>query len=76
MTYQITDMGNGTHKIQVSFSDEGVALEGETTVKGSPEDAERYVSVFERDLRINYAHLFPQPELEQHDEEVLDDEIY
>jgi len=41
MTYQITDMGNGTHQIQVSFFDEGVELEGETTVKGTPEDAER-----------------------------------
>jgi len=74
MTYQITDMGNGTHQIQVSFSDEGVALEGETTVKGTLEDAERYVSVFERDLRTNYAHLFPQPEPEEEGE--LDDEIY
>ena len=74
MTYQITDMGNGTHQIQVSFSDEGVALEGETTVKGTPEDAERYVSVFERDLRTNYAHLFPQSEPEEEGE--LDDEIY
>jgi len=74
MTYQITDMGNGIHQIQVSFSDEGVALEGETTVKGTPEDAERYVSVFERDLRTNYAHLFPQPEPEEEGE--LDDEIY
>jgi hypothetical protein len=74
MTYQITDMGNGTHQIQVSFFDEGVELEGETTVKGTPEDAERYVSVFERDLRINYAHLFPQPEPEEEGE--LDDEIY
>jgi len=74
MTYQITDMGNGTHQIQVSFFDEGVELEGETTVKGTLEDAERYVSVFERDLRTNYAHLFPQPEPEEEGE--LDDEIY
>ena len=74
MTYQIIAFDNGTHRIQVSFSDEGVALEGETTVKGSPEDAERYVSVFERDLRTNYAHLFPQPEPEEEGE--LDDEIY
>lgn len=74
MTYQITDMGNGTHQIQVSFFDEGVELEGETTVKGTPEDAEWYVSVFERDLRTNYAHIFPQPEPEEEGE--LDDEIY
>ena len=74
MTYQIIAFDDGTHRIQVSFSDEGVALEGETTVKGSPEDAERYVSVFERDLRTNYAHLFPQPEPEEEGE--LDDEIY
>jgi len=62
MTYQIIAFDNGIHRIQVSFSDEGVALQGETTVKGSPEDAERYVLVFERDLRTNYAYLFPQPE--------------
>ena len=74
MTYQIIAFDNGTHRIQVSFSDEGVALEGETTVKGSPEDAERYVPVFERDLKTNYAHLFPQPEPEEEGE--LDDEIY
>ena len=74
MTYQITDMGNGIHQIQVSFFDEGVELEGETPVKGTPEDAERYVSVFERDLRTNYAYLFPQPAPEEEGE--LDDEIY
>ena len=68
MTYQIIAFGNGIHRIQVSFSDEGVALEGETTVKGTVEDAERYVPVFERDLKTNYAHLFPQPEPEEEGE--------
>jgi hypothetical protein len=72
MTYQITAFGNGTHIFLVCFSDYGVAFEGDTTVKGTPEDAERYVSVFERDLRTNYAYLFPQPE----PEEVPVDEVH
>jgi len=49
-------------------------LEGETDRKRNSEDAERYVSVFERDLRTNYAHSIPQPEPEEEGE--LDDEIY
>ena len=39
MTYQITDKGNGTHQIQLSFNEKAVALEGITTVKGTPEVA-------------------------------------
>ena len=74
MTYQVIDIGDRIQQIRISFLDEGVELEGETTVKGTPEDAERYVSVFERDLRTNYAYIFPQPEPEEEGE--LDDEIY
>jgi hypothetical protein len=76
MIYDITVLGDGTSKITMNFRDEGVELEGETTVKGGEAEAEKYVPIFERDLRTNYAHLFPQPEPEQHDEEVLDDEVH
>lgn len=75
MIYEITVLGDGTSKITMNFRDEGIELDGETTVKGGQQEAEGYVPTFERDLRTNYAHLFPQPEPEHH-EEVIDDEVY
>lgn len=77
MIYDITVLDNGTSTIAINFRDEGVELEGETNIKGGQEEAEQYISVFERDLRNNFAHLFPQPEPEEHPEEgELEDEIY
>jgi len=69
MTHSIDDLGNGIVKIVVSFKDEGIELptesgDGETHIKGTVEDAEKYVKVFEKDLRRNYSHLFPVPEPE------------
>lgn len=63
MTYTITVLGDETTKIDVSFADEDVVLTGCTYVKGGEEEALAYLPTFERDLRRNYAHLFPQPEI-------------
>ena len=64
MTHTITDLHDGTIRIDVDFSDEGVDLQGTTHVRGSEAEALAYLPVFERDLRRNYRHLFPEPELE------------
>jgi hypothetical protein len=55
---------NGVTRIKVDFSDEGVNLQGETEVKGDRQTAERYVHIFEADLRRNFSELFPVPEPE------------
>ena len=52
-----------TTKINVSFSDEGVELTGETSVLGNEARARDYLPFFEKDLRNNFADKFPQPEL-------------
>lgn len=52
-----------TTKINVSFSDEGVELTGETSVLGDEKKARGYLPFFERDLRNNFADRFPQPEI-------------
>lgn len=62
MTYDITVLDDGTVRIDVSFADEGVDLQGTTHVRGSETEVLAYLPVFERDLRRNYSHLFPKPE--------------
>lgn len=64
MIHNITVLDNGTTKIEVDFSDEGVNLQGETFVKGGEEEAKNYLPTFEQDLRRNYSELFPKPEPE------------
>jgi hypothetical protein len=63
MTYVLAVNPDGTTIIQVDFSDEGVALTGETRIKGGEAEALAYLPIFEADLRRNYAELFPLPEL-------------
>ncbi len=46
MMCDITVLDNGTSKIAMNFRDEGVELDGETTVKGGQEEAEGYVPTF------------------------------
>lgn len=62
MTSVITENQDRTSTIRVDFSDEGVNLQGETSIKGGEAEAISYLPVFEKDLRINFADLFPQPE--------------
>lgn len=59
MTNVITENDDGTTTIKVSFADEGIALEGETTVKGNTATAQSYLPVYEADLRANFAYMFP-----------------
>ena len=61
MTHVFTTDGNLTN-IAVSFADEGVDLTGETSVIGDEQKALDYLPFFERDLRLNFADRFPQPE--------------
>ena len=63
MTYTITVQDDGTSTLHVTFADEGVDLAGEVSVRGDAAAAETYAPVFARDLRSNYADLFPQPEM-------------
>lgn len=64
MIHTITVNDDGTTTLAVSFADEGVELEGTTHVKGGRDEAMSYLPTFERDLRRNYAELFPRPEPE------------
>lgn len=63
MIYTITIQDDGTSTLHVTFADEGVDLAGEVSVCGDAAAAETYAPVFARDLRTNYADLFPQPEM-------------
>lgn len=67
MTHTITVMDDEHTRIDVDFADEGVDLQGSRTVRGNEATAERYVSVFERDLRRNHWELFPPPPEPEHD---------
>ena len=69
MTYNIEELENGTTKLTVDFSDENIDLQGETTVKGTTKDAEKYVQTFANDLKQNNIELFPKPPEPDHPEE-------
>jgi hypothetical protein len=62
MTHEFINDGDTTI-IKVDFSDEGVELSGETSVKGDESAAVAYLPVFESDLRRNFAEKFPVPEM-------------
>ncbi|WP_027309426.1 hypothetical protein [Caloramator sp. ALD01] len=59
MKYNIENVNENEVMLHVDFSDEGVELQGETRIKGNQEDALKYLPVFEKDLRINFADKFP-----------------
>ena len=69
MNYNIEELENGVTKLTVDFSDENIDLQGETTVKGTTEDAEKYVDTFAKDLKQNNIELFPKPPEPDHPEE-------
>jgi hypothetical protein len=71
MTYYITELENGITKLIVDFSDEGIDLQGETTVKGTQTDAEKYTITFAKDLKKNNIELFPMPPEPEHPEEEM-----
>ncbi len=59
MTHALTINPDGTTTVIVDFSDEGVTLTGETSVKGGEIDALHYLPIFESDLRRNFVDRFP-----------------
>ena len=68
MTSNIQPLENGQHQIDIDYDDEGVELNGHTTIIGDYEHARAYVEIFDRDLRNAYSHLFPTPETETEEE--------
>lgn len=64
MKYEITVVGK-TSILGVSFADEGVELTEYIKVDGNEQAALAYLPFFVADLKRNYAHLFPQPEVQQ-----------
>jgi len=71
MDYTIEQINEKTTKLTVDFSDEGINLQGETNVKGSKEDAEKYVDAFAKDLKQNNIELFPEPPEPDYPEEEM-----
>jgi hypothetical protein len=55
-------------QIDVDFSDEGVNLRGSVKVVG---EWQQYLKTFEQDMRNNHKSLFPLPEPEEFDEEMI-----
>ena len=67
MTYIINNIGDGKCSIDVDFRDEGVDLQGRTSVIGDESKAAQYALVFEADLRQANSHLFPREESNNHE---------
>jgi len=68
---QEEDKANGLPQItqiDVDFSDEGVNLQGSVNVVG---EWQQYLKTFEQDMRNNHKSLFPLPEPEFEDEEMI-----
>lgn len=68
---QEEDKANGIPQItqiNVDFSDEGVNLQGSVKVVGK---WQQYLKTFEQDMRNNHKSLFPLPEPEFEDEEMI-----
>ncbi len=51
--------------VNLDFNDEGINLVAEVKVCGDEGAADRYLPVFERDLKRKYKSLFPEPEPEE-----------
>ena len=62
MTLVITNNLDGTTSIAIDFSDEGVDLQCDTTVKGDSAAAGAYLPFFVKDMRRNFADRWPLPE--------------
>lgn len=71
MKYEIIAGSDGTAVLRINYLDEGIKLQGETSVKGDKVIAERYVAIFDADLRRNNSELFPPPPIPEPVEEVI-----
>lgn len=65
---KIITVSDGVATLAVNFADEGVDLQGQTTVKGGEAEALAYAPFFEADLRRNFADRFPAPVTEEEGE--------
>jgi hypothetical protein len=63
MTNTITEQPDGTHCIELDYSDEGIELTARTNIIGDAGKAAAYVPVFDADIRRVNSHLFPAPEV-------------
>ena len=63
----ITALENGYYGIIITFAaselKDGETLSGETRIRGTEAQANDYATVFEADLRREYADKFPVPEI-------------
>ena len=66
MKYTIETEGT-IQTIEISYQDEGVDLQQSRRFSGTIEAAEAYVPVMDSDIREAFAHMFPEPEVEEHD---------
>lgn len=64
MQLSLNEKQDGTTVICIDFLDEGIDLQCETSVKGNTSSAMVYLPFFERDMRRNFADMFPLPEVE------------
>lgn len=64
MTYTTETQADGTTRLTLDFSDEGVDLQASVLVKGDIASALAYMPFLEADTRRNNAELFPEPEPE------------
>lgn len=70
MEFTTTYRGDGITEIAVDFNDEGVDLQGTTTVIGDEAKARSYAQIFAQDLRRNNRHKFPLPQPAELEEEL------
>ena len=67
MTAAIQEVKDRVYEITLDYADEGVDLQVNRKVGGTEERAAAYVPAFDRDIRANYASLFPIPEYPEED---------
>lgn len=61
MTHTITVLDENHARIELDYRDEGVNLLTGQTVRGDEAAARRRLPQFDRDVRHNFAELFPPP---------------
>jgi hypothetical protein len=71
MTHTTETLSDGTTRLTLDFSDEGVELTASVLVKGDVATALAYMPFFEVDLRRNNAELFPTPEPDPEEMEMI-----
>jgi len=72
MTVSKALIGNNLYELTLTFTEaeDGVNLEKSRNVSGPEGRVDAYAKTFERDVRRNYAHLFPIPDPPEIEEEL------